>query len=100
MSGINRKKHPCFSMEAAHRFARLHLPVAPRCNIKCLYCNRKFDCVNESRPGVTSSVLSPTQAIAYLEKVLEAEPRITVAGIAGQKHNLIGCKGNIVRFRE
>ncbi len=55
----------------------------PKCNILCNYCNRKFDCVNESRPGVTSSVLSPTQAIAYLERVLEAEPRITVAGIAG-----------------
>jgi nitrogen fixation protein NifB len=49
----------------------------------CNYCNRKYDCVNESRPGVTSAVLKPKQAIAYLEKVLEAEPRITVAGIAG-----------------
>ena len=34
-------------------------------------------------PGVTSAVLKPKQAIAYLEQVLEAEPRITVAGIAG-----------------
>jgi nitrogen fixation protein NifB len=32
---------------------------------------------------VTSSVLSPSQALAYLERVLEKEPRITVAGIAG-----------------
>ena len=43
----------------------------------------EYDCVNESRPGVTSAVLKPRQAIAYLEQVLEAEPRITVAGIAG-----------------
>ena len=62
---------------------RVHLPVAPKCNIMCNYCNRKYDCVNESRPGVTSAVLKPKQAIAYLEQVLEAEPRITVAGIAG-----------------
>ena len=28
-----------------------------RCNIQCNYCDRKFDCTNESRPGVTSGVL-------------------------------------------
>jgi len=59
------------------------MPVAPKCNIKCNYCNRKYDCVNESRPGVTSTVLSPEQALVYMGKVLAAEPRITVAGIAG-----------------
>ena len=80
---INLDIHPCFNAKVKGQFGRVHLPVAPKCNILCNYCNRKFDCVNESRPGVTSSVLSPTQAIAYLEKVLEAEPRITVAGIAG-----------------
>lgn len=80
---INLDIHPCFNAKVKGQFGRVHLPVAPKCNILCNYCNRKFDCVNESRPGVTSSVLSPTQAIAYLERVLEAEPRITVAGIAG-----------------
>jgi len=39
--------------------------------------------VNESRPGVTSSVLTPDQAVLYLERVLEKAPNITVAGIAG-----------------
>jgi nitrogen fixation protein NifB len=62
---------------------RVHLPVAPRCNVLCNFCNRKFDCVNESRPGVTSAVLGPAQAARYMEQVLEKEPRITVAGIAG-----------------
>ena len=80
---INLNLHPCFNAKVKGQFGRVHLPVAPKCNILCNYCNRKFDCVNESRPGVTSSVLSPAQALVYLEKVLEAEPRITVAGIAG-----------------
>jgi nitrogen fixation protein NifB len=39
--------------------------------------------VNESRPGVTSSVLNPEQAVLYLDRVLEKAPNITVAGIAG-----------------
>jgi nitrogen fixation protein NifB len=80
---INTAIHPCFNAKVKGQFGRVHLPVAPKCNILCNYCNRKFDCVNESRPGVTSAVLSPAQAVAYLEKVIEAEPRITVAGIAG-----------------
>jgi nitrogen fixation protein NifB len=80
---LDTSSHPCFNAEVKGHCGRVHLPVAPRCNILCNYCNRKFDCVNESRPGVTSAVLSPDQAVAYVEKVLAAEPRITVAGIAG-----------------
>lgn len=63
--------------------ARVHLPVAPKCNIQCNYCNRKYDCVNESRPGVTSGVLSPHQAIAYLKDLNKKLNNIAVIGIAG-----------------
>jgi len=80
---LNLDNHPCFNAEVKGECGRVHLPVAPKCNIRCNYCNRKFDCVNESRPGVTSAVLSPAQALNYLEQVLAQEPRITVAGIAG-----------------
>jgi nitrogen fixation protein NifB len=76
-------RHPCFNPEAKGKHGRVHLPVAPKCNIKCNFCDRKYDCVNESRPGVTSSVLSPEQAAVYVGKVLEKEPRISVTGIAG-----------------
>ena len=76
-------RHPCFNVHAKGRYGRVHLPVAPKCNIQCNYCNRKYDCVNESRPGVTSTLLSPDQALVYMGRVLEREPRISVAGIAG-----------------
>jgi nitrogen fixation protein NifB len=39
--------------------------------------------MNESRPGVTSAVLQPKQALAYLDKVLERVPKLKVVGIAG-----------------
>ena len=45
------KDHPCYSEDAHHHFARMHVAVAPACNIQCHYCNRKYDCSNESRPG-------------------------------------------------
>lgn len=80
---LDISKHPCFNPAVKGQFGRVHLPVAPKCNIKCNFCNRKYDCVNESRPGVTSSVLTPPQAVLYLRQVLAKEPRITVVGIAG-----------------
>lgn len=75
--------HPCYT-EAAHReFARMHIPVAPRCNIQCNYCNRKYDCSNESRPGVTSEVLSPEEALAKVRMVKEKIPELKVVAVAG-----------------
>ena len=75
--------HPCFNPGACTSFGRVHLPVAPRCNIQCKFCNHKFDCVNETRPGVTSAVLSPGQAMVYLEDVFARKGNIAVVGIAG-----------------
>jgi len=75
--------HPCFNEAARQTAARIHLPVAPRCNVQCNFCDRRFDCLNESRPGVTSAVLTPRQALYYLERAMEKSPAIRVVGIAG-----------------
>ena len=80
---MNLDNHPCFNKKSCKSFGRVHLPVAPACNIQCNFCNRKYDCVNESRPGVTSSILTPDQAMAYLADVVEAKPNTSVVGIAG-----------------
>ncbi|MCL4440283.1 MAG: nitrogenase cofactor biosynthesis protein NifB [Firmicutes bacterium] len=76
-------RHPCFSFEAHKRYARMHLPVAPRCNISCNYCSRKYDCVNESRPGVTSEILTPAQALQKYIMVSKKVENLSVVGIAG-----------------
>ncbi len=75
--------HPCFSEEAHHKFGRVHLPVAPACNIQCRYCLRKFDCANESRPGITSKVLTPDEAGERVQALVDRNERLTVVGIAG-----------------
>lgn len=79
--------HPCFGGDHAQA-GRIHLPVAPGCNIKCGFCERRFDCANESRPGVTSRVLTPEQAVErvglvkrHMEK--QGGARLKVVGIAG-----------------
>ncbi len=75
--------HPCYGPGADHRFARVHLAVAPACNIQCHYCNRKYDCAGESRPGVTSRRLTPEEAVARARAVAAALPKLSVVGIAG-----------------
>lgn len=80
---MNIEHHPCFNPKACTTHGRVHLPVAPRCNIQCNFCDRKFDCVNETRPGVTSAILKPFQAMEYLKGVMEAKKNISVVGIAG-----------------
>jgi nitrogen fixation protein NifB len=81
----NIQGHPCFGGNH-HKNGRMHLAVAPRCNIKCGYCSRKHDCANESRPGVTSRILTPAEALVKVREVMASEilgPVIKVIGIAG-----------------
>ena len=75
-------KHPCYSKDA-HNHARMHLPVAPKCNISCNYCVRKYDCPNESRPGVASEILTPEKALEKFMAVKHRMPNLSVVGIAG-----------------
>jgi nitrogen fixation protein NifB len=77
------EKHPCYSEEAHHHYARMHVAVAPACNIQCNYCNRKYDCANESRPGVVSELLTPEEAAHKVLVVAGKIPQMTVLGIAG-----------------
>ncbi|OEU43496.1 nitrogenase cofactor biosynthesis protein NifB [Methanosarcina sp. Ant1] len=76
-------EHPCYDKKAQHKFGRIHLAVAPKCNIQCNFCVREFDCVNESRPGVTSKVLTPQEALEKTEQIRADYPFIKVVGIAG-----------------
>ncbi len=90
MKAINLKKsatHPCFN-GCGSGYARIHLPVAPKCNIQCNYCVRKYDCPNESRPGVTTEILSPEQALEKYKIVKQKMPNLTVVGIAGPGDSL------------
>lgn len=77
------QEHPCFSQDAKHLFGRCHVAVAPKCNIQCNYCVRDFDCVNESRPGVASEILTPDEAVSRIDEVVSKMKHIKVVGIAG-----------------
>ena len=92
--------HPCYSEDAHHYFARMHVAVAPACNIQCHYCNRKYDCANESRPGVDSELLTPDQAVKKTLAVAATIPQMTVLGIAGPGDPLANPERTFETFRQ
>ena len=81
----NHSGHPCFGGKH-EKAGRIHLPVAPGCNISCGFCERRFDCANENRPGVTSRVLNPVEALERVRLIMahpEGGANMRVVGIAG-----------------
>ena len=74
----------------------MHVAVAPACNIQCNYCNRKYDCANESRPGVVSERLTPEQAAKKVVAVASTIPQMTVLGIAGPGDPLANPEAYVV----
>ncbi|OJX78510.1 nitrogenase cofactor biosynthesis protein NifB [Magnetospirillum sp. 64-120] len=94
------KDHPCYSEEAHHYFARMHVAVAPACNIQCNYCNRKYDCSNESRPGVTSERMTPEQAALKVVAVANKVPQMSVLGIAGPGDSMFDWRKTFETFSQ
>ncbi len=93
------KSHPCFNTSAIHKFARIHLPVAPACNVLCNFCNRRFDCINENRPGVSSRILTPEEASQRVILTKAKIPELKVVGIAGPGDPLANPEATFQTFR-
>jgi nitrogen fixation protein NifB len=79
------RRHPCFDERAHERVGRVHLPVAPRCNIHCRFCERLV-CTNLTiqHPGWTRRLLSPAEAVELVRQLARSRPRERfVVGVAG-----------------
>ena len=75
------KVHPCFNEKMHDKVGRIHVPIAPKCNIHCDFCTRDINKC-EHRPGVTSRVMTVDQAVEHVKKVT-SEMQISVVGVAG-----------------
>jgi nitrogen fixation protein NifB len=76
-------QHPCFCDEAHDRVGRIHLPVAPRCNIQCNFCEHRM-CTDIQHPGWASKLLSVAEAVDFIQSVVNQRQAYDfVAGIAG-----------------
>jgi nitrogen fixation protein NifB len=74
--------HPCLNAQAHGTRARMHLPVAPACNIGCRFCTRNIG-VADNRPGVAEKLVMPNEAVGYVAQALELCPELSVVGVAG-----------------
>ena len=79
--------HPCFNEKSHFTVGRIHLPVAPKCNIQCNYCTRSINKC-EFRPGVSACILSPKEALDRLTQTLKDTENLKVVGIAGPGESL------------
>ena len=77
--------HPCFNAGAHDRVGRVHLPVAPRCNIQCNFCERKVCAtLTAQHPGWTRKLLSIEEAVALVDSIADTHPYSDfVVGVAG-----------------
>ena len=82
VSELWQERHPCLSAKAHQRYGRMHLPVAPVCNIQCRFCSRGI-CKTGQRPGTAQQLLTPEQAAETVEQALKLCPQLTVIGVAG-----------------
>ena len=79
------RRHPCFDEQAHERVGRVHLPVAPRCNIQCAFCERRI-CANltAQHPGWARTLISPQEAVELVRRLARAHPMESfVVGVAG-----------------
>jgi nitrogen fixation protein NifB len=67
------RHHPCFDEQAHRQVGRVHLPVAPRCNIRCRYCERRI-CANLTmqHPGWARRLLSPGEAVDLVRRLVRS----------------------------
>lgn len=88
--------HPCFNEKIHDKVGRIHIPIAPSCNIQCGFCTRKLD-GKENRPGVASCVMTVDQAIEHIRETTSKMP-ISVVGVAGPGDSLCNS-GTLELFR-
>ncbi|WP_251422465.1 radical SAM protein [Veillonella agrestimuris] len=93
------QNHPCYNKEASAHWGRVHLPVAPHCNIQCNYCNRMYDCANENRPGVTQKIYTPQEAVDFLHTLFKKRQDISVVGIADPGDPMCDAEDMLETFR-
>ena len=78
------QSHPCYNEQAHNRIGRIHLPVAPKCNLACKYCDRRISrYYHTSRPGLAYALMRPEDSVLAVENAVSENPAIQVAGISG-----------------
>lgn len=76
--------HPCWTDNRRVAWERIHLPIAPRCNVKCAFCdhNATSSC-HVSRPGYSRRLMKPREAFKITMALLSHRPNLRIVAVAG-----------------
>jgi nitrogen fixation protein NifB len=77
------KDHPFFSKKTHRKARKIHLPVAPACNVRHRYDIGTYGCVNIPGPVPSGRVMAPQEAMDRARAVVEKNEDIRVICIAG-----------------
>jgi nitrogen fixation protein NifB len=76
--------HPCYSDTRQSLWHRIHLPVAPRCNVKCAFCSHSLSSsCHTSMPGASSIIMTPEIAAARAMAEIRRNPLLRIVAISG-----------------
>lgn len=82
--------HPCYSETRDNLWARIHLPVARICNVKCIFCDHSVgSSCHTSKPGYSASIMDPKEAIARTFSEIKKNPRLKIIAISGPGEPLV-----------
>jgi nitrogen fixation protein NifB len=82
--------HPCFTSKRENLWTRIHLPVAARCNVKCIFCDHNLGTsCHTSKPGYSARVMTPDEAIERVVKELASPSKLKIVAISGPGEPLV-----------
>ena len=78
------KHHPCYSNQRQNLWERIHLPVARKCNVKCVFCDHSIgSSCHTSKPGFSSNIMNVDEAVERTLKEINIRPNLKIAAISG-----------------
>ena len=76
--------HPCWSEQRQDLWERIHLPVAKKCNVKCVFCDHSIGAsCHTSKPGFSSNIMNVDEAIERTLKEMSVRPNLRIVAISG-----------------
>lgn len=82
------EQHCCFNTENIYvKSARIHVPLAEKCSMGCVYCGYKNDknvCDSKNRPGVALKIVEGKESIEkYLDMFFLEYDKADIIGVSG-----------------
>lgn len=75
--------HPCWSQFRIDLWERIHLPIAPLCNVHCSFCDHATNTCHTFGPGGCERLLGEDDAWRVLQREARSRRNLHIIGISG-----------------